>query len=230
MSSLALCMNTKNEVENLRAVFNCVESVISEIVVVDCASTDGTIELARKLGARVYDIGECPGYGPMRTITVHLCRTDWALILDGDERMDLSDVSKIPNLIKLNYDLITLPRQHYRTWDRSICENPDISVYADWQPRLVRVKHSIYWVRKVHEQIRGIEKEKEYRDLSNPIIKHFGYLKTPERLQAIVDLCNRLYKEDTENADTYELENLIGCAAGEKYWQKAPKYHEQKHG
>ena len=49
MSSLALCMNTKNEVENLRAVFNCVESVISEIVVVDCASTDGTRELARKL-------------------------------------------------------------------------------------------------------------------------------------------------------------------------------------
>ena len=232
MSSIALACNFKNEVENVRRIFNCVESVISEIVVVDCGSTDGTRELCKKLGARVYDIGECPGYGQMRTITLHLCRTEWALILDGDEMMDPPDVHKIPELTTRlqdsEFDVIQLPRQHFRSWDRSICENPDLSQYADWQNRLVRVNQKIHWIRRVHEQIRGIRKE--YRDLSNPVIRHFGFMKTPERLQEIVDLCNRLWKQDQENEDTYELEKLVGEASGPRYWKESPHYHEHKTG
>lgn len=228
MSSITLACNFKNEIENVRRIFNCVESVISDIVVVDCGSTDGTRELARKLGARVYDIGECPGYGSMRSITAHLCKTDWVIFLDGDESMDEVDVQKIPDLIKLDYDLISLPRQHYRAWDRSICENPDLSVYADWQARMVRVKPSIYWVKKVHEEIRGIAKGRELRELSNPIIRHFGFLKTQERLDEIVSLCNRLYEEDQKYRELYELENMIGCANGPKYWKEAPLYHANK--
>lgn len=228
MSNISLAINTKNEAENIRAVINCVESVVDEIIIVDCESTDNTRELGKKLGCRVYNIGSCPGYGSMRSITAHLCKTDWVLFLDGDERMDEVDVHKIPELIKLDIDLVWLPRQHYRDWDRSICENPDLSVYADWQARMVRVKPSIYWVKKVHEELRGIAKGRDYQSLSNPVIRHFGYLKTPERLQAIVDLCNKLYKEDQENKDLYKLENLIGCASGETYWREAPLYHANK--
>ena len=229
MSNISLIMNTKNEYSNLRAVFNCFSDVIDEILVIDCESTDGTRELARKLGARVYNIGQCPGYGEMRTISVHLAKTEWAIIIDGDERMDVSDVQKIPDLIKSkDIDLIWLPRQHYCAWDRSICENPDLSIYADWQARMVRVKPSIYWVRKVHEQLRGIDKGRDLQSISNPIIRHFGYLKSPERLNEIVSLCNRLHKEDEEYKETYELENLLDCASGEKYWREAPAYHVNK--
>ena len=222
-------MNTKNETENIRAVFNCFSSVIDEIIVVDCDSTDGTRELVRKLGAGVYNIGQCPGYGEMRSISVHLAKTDWAIVIDGDERMDEVDVQKIPELIKLDIDLVWLPRQHYRVWDRSICENPDLSIYADWQARMVRVMPYIRWVKKVHEELRGIAKGRDLQSLSNPVIRHFGYLKTQERLDSIVELCNRLYKEDNENRDSYVLENMIGCAAGPKYWQSAPEYHQKKH-
>ncbi|OHE55878.1 MAG: hypothetical protein A2027_04295 [Thermodesulfovibrio sp. RBG_19FT_COMBO_41_18] len=229
MSSISLVMNTKDEVENIRAVFNCFSSVVDEIIVVDCESTDGTRELARKLGARVYNIGQCPGYGDMRSISVHLAKTDWAIVIDGDERMDEVDVQKIPELIKLDIDLVWLSRQHYRAWDRSICENPDLSVYADWQARMVRVMPYIRWVKKVHEELRGIAKGRDLQSLSNPVIRHFGFLKTQERLDSIVELCNRLYKEDNENRDSYVLENMIGCAAGEKYWKHAPEYHQNKH-
>lgn len=230
MASIALALNTKNESENLRAVFNCFESVVSEIVVVDCDSTDGTRDLAKKLGARVYNIGQCPGFGSMRTITAHLCRTDWAIIIDGDERMDAPDVAKIPILANQfqnsEIDAILLPRQHYRAWDRSICENPDLSAYADWQCRFVRVNPKIHWVKRVHEEIRGIRKE--LRSLSSPVIRHFGFLKTPERLKEIKDLCDRLWKEDQENKDLYVLENMLGTAGGEAYWASAPKYHTEK--
>ena len=229
MPSISLAINTKNEAENIRAVINCVESVVDEVIIVDCESTDNTRELARKLGCRVYNIGTCPGYGDMRSITAHLCKTDWVIFLDGDERMDESDVQKIPELIKMDVDLIWLPRQHYRAWNRSICENPDLSVYSDWQARMVRVKPAIYWVKKVHEEIRGIAKGRELRELSNPVIRHFGFLKTQERLDEIVALCNRLYEEDKQYHELYELENMIGCANGPTYWREAPLYHANKH-
>ena len=228
MSNISLVMNTLNEEENIRAVINCFESVINEVVIVDCNSTDNTRELARKLGARVYNIGQCPGYGEMRSISVHLAKTDWAIVIDGDERMDEVDVQKIPELIKLDIDLVWLPRQHYRAWDRSICENPDLSVYADWQARMVRVMPHIRWVRKVHEQLRGIEKGRELKELSNPVIKHFGFMKSKERLDSIKELCDRLWKEDEENKDSYILENLLGTTTGNKYWENAPEYHKQK--
>jgi len=229
MIRVSLAINTKNEVENLRTVFNCLESVVDEIVVVDCDSTDGTRELARKLGARVYNIGLCPGYGDMRSLSLHLCKSDWAIFLDGDEFMDAVDVAKIPILAEsfqdTDTDVILLPRQHYRTWDRSICENPDLTVYADWQPRFVRVHDNIHWVRKVHEQIRGVRKE--HRSLENPVIRHFGYLKTPERLKDIKDLCDRLWKQDQEHKDSYTLENMLGTAGGEAYWKAAPEFQSR---
>lgn len=216
--SISLCCNFFDETTNVRAVFNCVADIVDEIVVVDTGSTDGTQELCRKLGARVYQINGVPGYGQMRTLTLHLARTDWALILDGDERMDKQDVYKLKTLsqTKMDHDLIMLPRQHYRAWDRSICENPDIKVYADWQPRFIRVKTSIYWVRRVHEQIRGVGKV--LQDLNNPVIRHFGWLKTPERLQMIVDMCNRLYEEDKKEGIAHPLAEKAGAITGEAYW------------
>jgi len=41
MSNITLVLNTKDEAENIRAVFNCFSSVVDEIIVVDCESTAG---------------------------------------------------------------------------------------------------------------------------------------------------------------------------------------------
>lgn len=214
--SITLAVNTLDERSNIRALFNCVAKVVDEIVVVDTGSKDGTCELARKLGARVYEIAGVSGYGAMRTLTAHLARTEWVLILDGDERMDPPDAAKLKDLAKSDHDLVWLPRQHYRTWNREICENPDIRVYPDWQGRFFRPK-DIYFVRKVHEHIMGVKNE--LRDFNSPIIRHFGWLKTPERLAMIKNLCDRLWKEDQEYADTYTLEMKAGAAGGEEYWK-----------
>ena len=124
-ATLTLVTNTWNEEENLRPLFNCVATVVDEIIVVDTGSTDNTRELARKLGARVYDIGplahKCacgadvlsgPGFGDLRTLTHHLARTDWTLLLDGDERFLPHDSAKIHDFLRPELDLVWLPRKH----------------------------------------------------------------------------------------------------------------------
>lgn len=61
-------------------------SFAEEIVVVDSDSTDGTPELARRLGARVVQ-KEFMGFGLQKQFAVGAATHDWVLCLDADERV-----------------------------------------------------------------------------------------------------------------------------------------------
>src|SRR5262252_30437 len=66
----------------------CLESLAfaDEIVVVDSASTDRTVEVAQARGARVVP-KEWLGYGRQKQFAVEQAKNDWVLCIDADERM-----------------------------------------------------------------------------------------------------------------------------------------------
>jgi glycosyltransferase involved in cell wall biosynthesis len=57
-----------------------------EIVVVDSGSTDGTIDIARRLATRV-ESRDWPGYAAQKNYAAAIARHDWVLSLDADERV-----------------------------------------------------------------------------------------------------------------------------------------------
>jgi glycosyltransferase involved in cell wall biosynthesis len=57
-----------------------------EVLVVDSGSTDATLDVAQRLGARVIH-QEWLGYGPQKQFAVGQARNDWILALDTDERL-----------------------------------------------------------------------------------------------------------------------------------------------
>ncbi len=59
---------------------------VSEILVVDMGSDDGTIELARELGARVLEVPPAGFAEPGRQAGIDAARQPWVLVLDADER------------------------------------------------------------------------------------------------------------------------------------------------
>jgi len=61
-------------------------SFADEIVVVDSGSTDATIELALRHGARVIQ-KDWLGFGPQKQFAVDSAAHDWVLCLDADERV-----------------------------------------------------------------------------------------------------------------------------------------------
>lgn len=187
--SISLMTNTLNENENLVKLLDNVKSIIDEWIIVDTGSTDGTQELGRSLGAKViefpslYSVG---GYGKMRTITLRECKCDYGLIVDGDERFlpdALEELKKFGD--SPYYDLIWLPRVNYTDWDMKTWENPP--GYFDYQPKFVRVKPTISWIRPVHELIQGIETE--YRNPEGPTIQHFSEMKSRERTKQVLGMC-----------------------------------------
>ena len=83
--SLSVVLITLNAAAQLEA---CLQSVTfaDEIVVVDSGSTDGTVALAERYGARVAQ-QEWLGFGPQKQFAVTQAAHDWVLCLDADERL-----------------------------------------------------------------------------------------------------------------------------------------------
>ncbi|SET81685.1 glycosyltransferase family 2 protein [Oceanicella actignis] len=74
----------KNEAARLPRAIEALRGLADEVVVVDSGSTDGTPELAERLGARVF-VRDWRGYGPQKRFAEEQCRHDWLLNVDADE-------------------------------------------------------------------------------------------------------------------------------------------------
>jgi glycosyltransferase involved in cell wall biosynthesis len=74
----------KNEADRLPRTIASVRDLVDEVVVVDSGSTDGTVEVASRLGARVI-YNAWPGFGQQKRFAETQCRNDWLLNLDADE-------------------------------------------------------------------------------------------------------------------------------------------------
>ncbi|MDI1244928.1 MAG: glycosyltransferase family 2 protein [Rhodoferax sp.] len=83
---LSVIVITRNEQANI---VDCLRSVdfADEIIVVDNASSDDTVELARHAGAHVHQTQDWPGFGPQKNRALAFATGDWVLSMDADERV-----------------------------------------------------------------------------------------------------------------------------------------------
>lgn len=84
-SAVSVLVTTQNEAHNLA---DCLDSVrwADEVVVADSGSTDGTVELARRYGARVVS-HPYESAARQKNWALPQLRHPWTLILDADERV-----------------------------------------------------------------------------------------------------------------------------------------------
>ena len=96
---LSVIMITKNEAHNLPRALKSV-AFADEIIVVDSGSSDGTSDIARSLGAKVWETTDWPGYGPQKNRALSLATQNWVLSLDADEWLSQPLAEEIRMVIK----------------------------------------------------------------------------------------------------------------------------------
>ena len=84
---ISAAMIVRNEAATLGKCIESVRAVVDEIVVVDTGSTDGTIEIARDHGARVFQEKWRDDFSAHRNGSLDRCSGDWAFVIDGDEEL-----------------------------------------------------------------------------------------------------------------------------------------------
>jgi glycosyltransferase involved in cell wall biosynthesis len=82
--TLSVAIITLNEERNLRRTLDSVAAFADEVVVIDSGSTDGTLEIARAAGAKVF-VEAWKGYAAQKNSAIEKCTGDWILSLDADE-------------------------------------------------------------------------------------------------------------------------------------------------
>ncbi len=140
---------TLNEERNIP---RAIESLrcCDEIIVVDSGSTDRTIEIAEKLGARVW---ECPwlGYAGQKNFASEKASNDWILSLDADESLSEALEAEIWQIKKSG------PKCHAYTMPRLAQYLGRWILHSGWYPdRKVRLfdRRRAKWVGDyVHESV-----------------------------------------------------------------------------
>lgn len=87
MATLSVALATFNEEKNLPACLESVKDIADEIVVVDGASKDKTVEIAKKYKAKVKITENLQNFHINKQKAIDLASCDWILQLDADERV-----------------------------------------------------------------------------------------------------------------------------------------------
>jgi glycosyltransferase involved in cell wall biosynthesis len=160
---------------------HCLASVAfaDEIIVVDSGSTDGTVELAARHGARVIQ-REWPGFGAQKQFAVEAARHDWVLCVDADERVSLELRERIIAELKAPRGFVyAMPRRN-RFLGRWLRHGEG---YPDWSVRLFHRAHAHWGSETVHEKVIS----------RSPVLKLYGDLlhDSAETLEKYLDKQNR---------------------------------------
>jgi len=174
MPKLTVAILTKNEAENITDCVLNAKQVSDDVLIIDSGSTDDTVNLAEKAGARVVFRAWDDDFSAQRNFAITNSEAGWILYLDADERM--SD-----ELIKSVKDAVTLDKDECYEFVRinhAIGYRFKHGVFGpDRVTRLFKRDH-FHYVNRVHEHAECSDSKK----LLSGQIEHYTF-KSMEQMQ-----------------------------------------------
>jgi len=143
ITSVVLTRNDEKGIER------CLKSIqwCDEVIIVDDASTDGTIGIAKKLGAKVFVRKLNDDFAAQRNFGLAKAKGEWVLFVDSDEVVSEELASEIRQAVRTVYKGLYIKRKDY-LFGRWLAHGETANV------RLLRLarKDAGKWVQPVHEE------------------------------------------------------------------------------
>lgn len=175
MATVSACVIAKNEAANIARCLKSIKEIVKEMIVVDTGSTDDTISIAEKLGAKIFHYEWNDDFAAARNYALEQATGNWILFLDADEYIPEDKVKNIPALIaRINgnrkVSSIVCLMQHTDGF------NGPVKCY-DKTVRLFRNSPAIRYQGRIHEMIYKHEKKflAYYVAKEKLLIIHTGY-------------------------------------------------------
>lgn len=110
MKDLSVAIITYNEEKNLADCLRSCEAIADEIIVLDSFSTDGTEKIARSFASVRFEKHAFDGHVEQKNRALALCRNEWVLSIDADERVSPELSAEIAALQPGDFDGFRIPR------------------------------------------------------------------------------------------------------------------------
>lgn len=146
---ISACYIVKNEAKKLAKSIKSLKNQVNEIVVVDTGSTDNTVNVARKLGARVYSFHWQEDFSKARNFALSKAKGDWLVLLDADEYFTAKTAGNIRQVIRQakQADGLLIQMVNYDV------DKAEIQDYF-YQLRIVRNQQGLHYEGKIHEELK----------------------------------------------------------------------------
>lgn len=216
MRKLSLCMIVKNEEKHLERCLNSCAKYVQEMIIVDTGSTDRTIEIAEKFGAKIFHYEWDNNFSNARNYSIKKSTGDFNLILDADEVIVGLNEGLLKKFMKMKNVLGVVKRIDFF----HNVDNNKISKSVCTLPRII--PKNVFYRRPIHEQVNSSLPVMEL-DIQ---IEHFGYL---EDLNLKVDrnieiILSELDKNPNDNYMLYQAAQTYFSA---KNYEEATKWFDK---
>ena len=218
---ISLCMICRDEEKKIERCINSIKQVVDEIVVVDTGSIDKTVEIARGLGARIFEMIWEDDFSKARNEALEKCQGDWIIFLDADEYFMEESTKELRGLIEkadnLKKDLIL----------SEMLDQGSKGIQAIFKTiRIFRHHESIRYEGRVHEKLYKDGGELKGIDFSQMLkIYHDGYaedaVQAKDKIERNIQLLLEEYKTRPLSSDIcyYLMEAYRGKADWDKAWE-----------
>lgn len=170
---ISACTITKNEEKNIERSILSYKDYVDEIIVVDTGSTDDTINIAQKAGAKVLKFDWVDDFAAAKNFALDNSNGDWIVFLDADEWFE-EDTAKnlkrvIENTIKEGYLSSACKMVNFAN-DKEIME-------VGTTTRIFKKDDNLRFLRPIHETLFDIKKHEPLAALFSDlyVINHSGY-------------------------------------------------------
>ena len=195
---ISACYIVKNEAKNLAKSIKSLKNQVNEIVVVDTGSTDNTIVVARKLGAKVYSFPWQDDFSKARNFALSKAKGEWLVLLDADEYFTAKTAGNIRQVIRQaqQADAILIQMVNYDV------DKAEIQDYF-YQLRIVCNQQGLHYEGKIHEELKLSEgKSMKFFRIPPEMLEiyHTGYASSVSRQKLERNL--RLLQQAVDNGQS----------------------------
>ncbi len=217
--TVSAALIVKNEEEMLG---QCLESVIDiadEIVVVDTGSTDRTVEIAEKYGAKVFHHPWKDSFAEARNHSLRHASCDWIFVIDADEELERQDIVNMMNA-KWNgdkYDAILFP-----VFSVLPGQLGGINQGKHYSPRMFKNRDDIYYDGIVHNVLVMPDKV----SMAEIRMHHYGYDLRPDKMIEKFNRSLKLLLKQIEDSpdDAFARFNIAQMYLSRNHFDEAEKH------
>lgn len=184
---ISACYITKNEEQNIKCSIESLQGQADEVIVVDTGSADGTVAVAKAMGAKVYNYSWQKNFAAARNFALSKATGDWLIILDADEYFTKKTAGNIRPLLEKIDGRYSCVFVQMINWDQDREEVQD----KFYQMRLVKKLPGLAYEGFVHEwpHVNGKLVPDPVRVKSNILqIIHTGYSSSIARQKLLRNL------------------------------------------
>lgn len=220
--ALSACLIVKNEEAALENCLLSIAGLVDEIVVVDTGSTDGTIGIAERFGAKVGRFEWCDDFSAARNAALDMATGRWALWIDADETLSEDSERVIREAVaRPHFGGFAIPIVNF------MADSGTAEQYVHAPVRLFQIRPGVRFTGKIHEQITP---SLSALGLPNGVLKeatifHEGYrpavMHAKDKLNRTLQLLESEVREHPN--DSFQWFNLASALA------VAERYEEAEH-